>query len=128
MRGRFGDKVLGLFKEQCYVGGVWFRGVQVEGLQYLGRLVVRCWFLKWNCFFIVSVTRLANFRTRWYVEASVETKLRPKQSTSVSMGDSWWEERFLMALFLKFVLSSWRIRRLVFPKFLVVRDCGKFLE
>ena len=39
----------------------------------------------------------------------VGTKLRPKVNTSVSMGDSWWEERFLMALFLKFVRSSWRI-------------------
>ena len=55
----------------------------------------------------------------------VGTKLRPKASTSVSMGDSWWEERFLMALFLNFVWSSWRIQRLVFLKFLVVRTCGK---
>ena len=61
-------------------------------------------------------------------EAGVGTKLRVKPITSVSMVDSWWEERFLMALFLKFVLSSWRIRRLIFLKFLVVRDCGKFLE
>ena len=61
-------------------------------------------------------------------EAGVGTKLRVKPITSVSMVDSWWEERFLMALFLKFILSSWRIRRLIFPKFLVVRDCGKFLE
>ena len=52
-------------------------------------------------------------------------KLRPKPSTSVSVGDSWWEDRFLMALFLKFVWSSWRIRRLVFPKFFVVRISGK---
>ena len=37
----------------------------------------------------------------------VGTKLRPKASTSVSMGDSWWEKRFLMALFLKLVWSSW---------------------
>ena len=28
----------------------------------------------------------------------VGTKLRPKASTSVSVGVSWWEERFLMAL------------------------------
>ena len=55
----------------------------------------------------------------------VGTKLRPKASTSVSVGDSWWEERFLMALFLNFVWSSWRIQRLVFLKFLVVRTCGK---
>ena len=29
--------------------------VQVEGLQYVGHLVARGWFLKWNCFFIVWV-------------------------------------------------------------------------
>ena len=39
----------------------------------------------------------------------VGTKFKPKASTSVSIGDSWWEERFLMALFLKPVCSSWRI-------------------
>ena len=39
----------------------------------------------------------------------VGTKLRPKVSTSVSVGDSWWEERFLVDLFLKFVWSSWMI-------------------
>ena len=36
-------------------------GTQVEGLQYLGRLIVRGWFLKWNCFFIVWVRREADF-------------------------------------------------------------------
>ena len=56
---------------------------------------------------------------------SVGTKLRPKPSTSVSMGDSWWEEKFVMVLFLKIVWSSWRIRRLVFLKFLVVCVSGK---
>ena len=101
-------------------------GVQVEGLQYVGRLLVRGWFLKWNCFFIVWVRWLADFRMRWCVEArGVGTNLRPKASTSVSVGDSWWEERFLMALFLKFVSSFWRIPRLPFLKFLVVRVCGK---
>ena len=101
-------------------------GVQVEGLQYVGRLVVRSWFLKWNCFFMVWVRRFADFRTRWCVEAGgVGTKLRPKASTSISLGVSWWEERFLMTLLLKFVWSSWRIWRLVFLKFLVVRVCGK---
>ena len=55
----------------------------------------------------------------------VGTKLRPKASTLVSVGFSWWEERLLMALLLKFVWSSWRIWRLVFLKFLVVRVCGK---
>ena len=101
-------------------------GVQVEDLQYVGRLVVRGWFLKWNCFFMVWVRRFGDFRTRWCVEAgSVGAKLRPKASTSVSVGDSWWEERFLVAFILKFVWSSWRIWRLVFLKFLVVRVCGK---
>ena len=84
--------------------------IQVESLQYVGRLVIRGWFLKWNCFFIVWVRRLSNFRTRWCVEAGgVGTKFRPKVSTSVLMEDSWSEERFLMALFLKLVWSSWRI-------------------
>ena len=55
----------------------------------------------------------------------VGTKLRPKASILVSVEDSWWEERFLMAVFLKFVWSSWRIWHLVFLKFLVVRVCGK---
>ena len=101
-------------------------GAQVEGLLYVGCLVVRGWFLKRNCFFIVLMRRLADFRTRWCVEAGdVGTKLRPKVSTPVSMGDSWWEESFLMALFLKFVWSSWRIQRLVFLKFLIVRVCRK---
>ena len=101
-------------------------GVQVEGLQYVRRLVVRSWFLKWNCFFMVWVRWFADFRMRWCVEAGgVRTKLRPKASTSVSVGNSWWEERFLMALFLKFVWSSWRIWRLLFLKFLVVHVCGK---
>ena len=60
-----------------------------------------------------------------YGGRGVGTKLRPKASTSVSVGDSWWEERFLMALFLNFVWRSWRIQRLVFLKFLAVRTCGK---
>ena len=56
----------------------------------IGRLIVRGWFLKWNCFFIVWVRREANFRIRWSVEAvGVRTKLRPKASTSLSFGDSW---------------------------------------
>ena len=36
-------------------------GVQVEGLQYIERLMVRGWFLKWNCFFIVWVRRLFEY-------------------------------------------------------------------
>ena len=55
----------------------------------------------------------------------VGTKFRPKASTLVSVGNSWLEERFFMAFFLKFVWSSWRIRRLVFLKFLVVCVSGK---
>ena len=102
------------------------KSVQLGGLQYVGRLVVRFWFLKWNYFFIVWVRQLANFRTRWCVEDwGVGKNLKPNASTSVSIGDSWWEERFLMALFLKLVWSSWWIRRLVILKFLVVRVSGK---
>ena len=56
---------------------------------------------------------------------SAGAKLRPKASTSVSMGDSWWEDKFVMVLFLKIVWSSWRIRRLVFLKFHVVCVSGK---
>ena len=101
-------------------------GIQVDGLQYVGCLVIRGWFLKWNCFFMVWVRQLSDFRTRWYVEArGVGKKLRPKVSTSVSIGDIWWEERLLMAFFLKLIWSSWRIRRLVFLKFLVVHVSGK---
>lgn len=36
----------------------------------------------------------------------VGTKMRPRVSTSVSIGDDWLEDRFLMALFLKFFCSS----------------------
>ena len=38
--------------------------IQVEGFQYVGRLEVRGWFLKWNCFFMVWVTRFDDFKTR----------------------------------------------------------------
>ena len=92
-------------------------GIQVESLQYVKRLVVGDWFLKWNCFYIVSMSRLADFRTRWCVESgAVGAKLRLKGSTSVSMEDSLCEKRF-MVLFLKLVWSSKRIRRLVFLSF-----------
>ena len=105
---------------------VWFRGIHAEGFQYVGCLVVRGWFLKWNCFFMVLVRQLADFSTRWCVEVGgVGTKLKPKVSTSVSMGDSWWEERFLMALFLKLSWSSWRVQCFLFLKFLIVRISGK---
>ena len=36
-------------------------GTQVERLQHEGRLIVRRWSLKWNCFFIVRVRRVADF-------------------------------------------------------------------
>ena len=52
-------------------------------------------------------------------------KFRPQTSTSVSIGDSWWEERFLMALFLKLICSSWRIQRLVLLKFFMVHVSEK---
>ena len=40
----------------------------------------------------------------------VGKNFRPRPSTSVLIDGSWWEERFLMALFPKFVCSSWRIQ------------------
>ena len=50
----------------------------MEGLYYVGGLVIRGWLLRQNCFFVVWVRRLADFWTRWCVEAGgVETKLRP---------------------------------------------------
>ena len=45
--------------------------------------------------------------------AGVSKKLRPKASTSVGMGDSWWK----MSVFLKPISSSWRIWRLALLKF-----------
>ena len=33
----------------------------MKGLHSVGRLMVRGWFLKWNCFFIVWVRRVADF-------------------------------------------------------------------
>ena len=44
-------------------------GIQVEDLQYVGHLVVSSWFLKWNCFFMVWMRRVADFCMRWCVEA-----------------------------------------------------------
>ena len=42
-------------------------GVQVEGLQYVGRLVVRDWFLKWNslCLCLSSPSLVANRMFPW---------------------------------------------------------------
>ena len=34
-------------------------GIQLEGLQHVWSLVVRGWFLKWNCFFLIWVRLLA---------------------------------------------------------------------
>ena len=66
--------------------------------------------MKWNCFFHSLGEAAIRFQDEVVVEAGgVGTKLRPKTSTSVSMRDSWWEERFLMVLFLKLVFSSWSI-------------------
>ena len=66
--------------------------------------------MKWNCFFHRLGEAASRFQDEVVVEAGgVGTKLRPKTSTSVSMRDSWWEERFLMVLFLKLVFSSWSI-------------------
>ena len=60
----------------------------MEGLQCVGRLVIRGWFLKWNCLFMVLVKRLADLKTRWCGEVGgVGTKLTPNVSTSVLMGD-----------------------------------------
>ena len=44
-------------------------GIQVKGSLYVGHLVVRGWFLKWNCFFIVWVRQVADFSIRLCVEA-----------------------------------------------------------
>ena len=50
----------------------------------------------------------------------VVTKLRHKMSTAVSIGNSWYEERFLIDLFLKLVCSSGKTKRLVLLKFSMV--------
>ena len=61
-------------------------------------------------FFMVWMWQVAGFRMRWCVEAGgVGTKLRPRASTSISIGYGCLEERFLAALFLKCVCSSWNI-------------------
>ena len=41
MWGRVGEKVLGLFEEQCYLVELCSEVIRLEGLQYGGRLVVR---------------------------------------------------------------------------------------
>lgn len=53
------------------------------------------------------------------------TKLRLRASTSVSNGESCWEGRLPMALFLKFICSSWRTQPVVLLKFLVVHISRK---
>ena len=123
--GRLGRWVLVCSRNSVRLAEFGSGGIQEEGMQYVGRLVVSGWFLKWNCFFMVWMRWVADFSTRWCVEAGgVSTKLRPRACTSVSIGDRWWEERFLMALFLEFVCSFWRFRRLVLLKFFVVRISG----
>ena len=65
-------------------------GIQVEGFQYVGCLTVSNWFLKWNCFFMVWMKRVADFRTRYCMEAGgVGTNFKARASTSVSVRDSW---------------------------------------
>ena len=64
--------------------------------------------------------------TNWCVEAGgFGTKLRLRASTSVSNGESCWEDRLPMALFLKFICSSWRTQHVVLLKFLVVHISRK---
>ena len=41
MWGRVGEKVLGLFEEQCYLVELCSEVIKVEGLHYVGHLVVR---------------------------------------------------------------------------------------
>ena len=63
--------VFALFEEQCGVGGVCFRRIQVEGLQYVERLIVSGWLLKCNCFFMVWMRRVTDFCGRgsaWRLE------------------------------------------------------------
>ena len=82
-------------------------GTQVEGLQYVGRLIVRRWSLKWNCFFIVQVSWVADIWMMWFVGAEGIGKCsRPKASNSLSISDNWLEDRFLMAFLWKFDFSS----------------------
>ena len=49
--------------------GVEFRSgaIQVKGLQYVGHLIIRGWFLKWNCFLIVWVWQVTSVCMRWSV-------------------------------------------------------------
>ena len=68
----------------------------MEGLQYVGRLVVSSWFLKWNYFFMVWMRQLADFGMRWCVEAGgVGAKLRPRASTSEIFCSAYFREEFL---------------------------------
>ena len=58
----------------------------------------------------------------------VGTNVKPKASTSDSIGDSWWEERLLMAIFEKLVYSSWRIQRLALLFFMECVSRKSFLN
>ena len=71
-------------------------GIQVKGLQYVGRLVVSGWSLKWNYFFMFWMRQVADFSMRWCVEAGgVGTKLRPRASTSEIFCSVYFQEEFL---------------------------------
>ena len=94
--------------------------IQVEGLQYVGHLVVRGWFLKYNCFFIVWMRWVANFGwgNGWRLELLGQSwdQRQVLQFQLVIVGG----KRFLMVLFLKLVCSSWRIQHLINLKIFVV--------
>lgn len=65
-------------------------GIQIEGLQYVGCLIISGWFLKWNCFFMVWMRWVADFRTRYCMEpGGVGTNFKARASTSFSVRDSW---------------------------------------
>ena len=71
---------------------------------------------KWKAKILVTFIKRWVPDDRWSgcVKAGgVVTKLRPKMSTAVSIGNSWWEERFLIDLFLKLVCSSGRTQRVL---------------
>ena len=63
--------------------------------------------------------RLAELRLVWVVCGGWRCwgKVEIEGEYFNNFSDSWWEERFLIALFLKLVCSSWRIRCLMLLKF-----------
>ena len=97
----------------------------MEGLQYPGRLVVRDWFLKWNCFFIAWITRVAKFWMMCCVEAEgVGITLISKASTSVWIGDGWYKGKFLYFWSSSVALGGsdawyfWKLLWCVFPGYI----------